>query len=317
MGLYEEGDKVLVDVEIPHREGLYVQYMLYECTGKNENKQDQILPPVVKENTDPQPNSSYCHVEGNYYAYLDKGILKRKIKRDTNANDRPSWKALGPQHDTIHDGRVLAERRRVLDKEKMKKMFKDEFGEEMTTASGPTETLKQLNIFVRYVSLPFIFCTTTHALCSSSLSLSPALPSTRPTFMPLGHGSFQCKVLRPIGGSAILRSKNLIKAYYLAVLVVIGALFAFVPILLYGRYDNRSIRILASSTFPTISSVFGVLKACYYDSFAPYDFVCISAHGMAGRFSDPARGSDAFFLLLLVGNFFSCQLVPRPSFLLR
>ena len=40
--------------------------------------------------------------------------------------------------------------------------------------------------------------------------------------------------------------KNLIKAYYLAVLVVIGALFAFVPIVLYGRYDNRSIRILAS-----------------------------------------------------------------------
>ena len=40
--------------------------------------------------------------------------------------------------------------------------------------------------------------------------------------------------------------KNLIKAYYLAFLVVIGALFAFVPILLYGRYDNRSIRILAS-----------------------------------------------------------------------
>ena len=40
--------------------------------------------------------------------------------------------------------------------------------------------------------------------------------------------------------------KNLIKAYYLAVLVVIGALFALFPIFLYGRYDNRSIRILAS-----------------------------------------------------------------------
>ena len=138
MGLYNEGDKVLVDVEIPHPQGLYVQYMLYECTGKNENKQDQILPPVVKENTDPQPNSSYCHVEGNYYAYLDKGILNRKIKRDTNANDRPSWKALWV-HSTIPYTmeECLAERRRVLDREKMRKMFKDEFGADMKTASGP------------------------------------------------------------------------------------------------------------------------------------------------------------------------------------
>ena len=136
MGLYEEGDKVLVDVEIPHREGLYVQYMLYECTGKNENKQDQILPPVVKKNTDPLPNSSYCHVEGNYYAYLDKAIMKRKIKRDINANDRPSWKALWV-HSTIPYTmeECLAERQRVLEKEKMRKMFKDEFGQEMTTTS--------------------------------------------------------------------------------------------------------------------------------------------------------------------------------------
>lgn len=40
--------------------------------------------------------------------------------------------------------------------------------------------------------------------------------------------------------------KNVIKAYYLAFLVLLGALLIFLPSLLHGRYDNTSIRILAS-----------------------------------------------------------------------
>ena len=40
--------------------------------------------------------------------------------------------------------------------------------------------------------------------------------------------------------------KNVIKGIYLAILVVVGALFVFLPILLKGVYDNTSIRILAS-----------------------------------------------------------------------
>lgn len=40
--------------------------------------------------------------------------------------------------------------------------------------------------------------------------------------------------------------KNVIKAFYLAFLVVVGALIVFLPIVLYGRYDNTSIRIMAS-----------------------------------------------------------------------
>lgn len=134
---YRRGEKVLLDVELPSG---YVQYMLYECTGRNSSQQNNILPPFVerkkREYLFPVRNSSYCHVEGNYYDYLDKGILNRKIKRDTNANDRPSWKALWV-HSTIPYTmeECLAERRRVLDKEKMRKMFKDEFGQEMTTTS--------------------------------------------------------------------------------------------------------------------------------------------------------------------------------------
>jgi len=40
--------------------------------------------------------------------------------------------------------------------------------------------------------------------------------------------------------------KNVIKGYYLAFLVLLGALLVFVPVFLSGHYDNRSIRILAS-----------------------------------------------------------------------
>ena len=40
--------------------------------------------------------------------------------------------------------------------------------------------------------------------------------------------------------------KNVLKGYYLAILVVVGALFVFVPLLWHGRYENTSIRILAS-----------------------------------------------------------------------
>lgn len=40
--------------------------------------------------------------------------------------------------------------------------------------------------------------------------------------------------------------KNVIKAFYLAFLVLVGALLVFLPIVLYGRYDNTSIRVMAS-----------------------------------------------------------------------
>ena len=40
--------------------------------------------------------------------------------------------------------------------------------------------------------------------------------------------------------------KNVIKGYYLAFLLVLAAVLVFVPVLLSGRYDNQSIRILAS-----------------------------------------------------------------------
>ena len=117
---YRKGNKVLVDLEIPIvGKKRFVQYMLYECTGRNSSQQNNILPPfVIRERGEYKigsPNSSYCHVEGNYYDYLDKGILNRKIKRDTNANDRPSWKALWV-HSTIPYTmeECLAERERIL-----------------------------------------------------------------------------------------------------------------------------------------------------------------------------------------------------------
>lgn len=40
--------------------------------------------------------------------------------------------------------------------------------------------------------------------------------------------------------------KNVIKGFYLAFLVVLGSFLVFLPVLLSGRYDNTSIRILAS-----------------------------------------------------------------------
>lgn len=40
--------------------------------------------------------------------------------------------------------------------------------------------------------------------------------------------------------------KNVIKGYYLAFLVLLGALLVFSRVLLYGQYDNLSIRTLAS-----------------------------------------------------------------------
>lgn len=40
--------------------------------------------------------------------------------------------------------------------------------------------------------------------------------------------------------------KNIIKGYYLAILVVLGALLIFSRVFLFGVYDNRSIRVLAS-----------------------------------------------------------------------
>lgn len=40
--------------------------------------------------------------------------------------------------------------------------------------------------------------------------------------------------------------KNVLKGYYLAFLVLVGALLVFLPILLRGSYNNTSIRILAS-----------------------------------------------------------------------
>jgi hypothetical protein len=130
---YRKGNKVLVDIEIPVGTKKFVQYMLYECTGKNLSKQNNILPPfVIRKSGEYQivsPNSSYCHIEGNYYAYLDNGILNRKIKRDINANDRPSWKALWV-HSTIPYTmeECLAERERIV---KGGKII------QMTTASGP------------------------------------------------------------------------------------------------------------------------------------------------------------------------------------
>ena len=130
---YRKGNKVLVDVEIPFGKKKFVQYMLYECTGRKSSEQNNILPPfVIRKSGEYQigsPNSSYCHVEGNYYAYLDNAIRKGKIKRDINANDRPSWKALWV-HSTIPYTmeECLAERERIL--KGGKKI-------QMTTASGP------------------------------------------------------------------------------------------------------------------------------------------------------------------------------------
>ena len=131
---YRKGNKVLVDIEIPTvGKKRFVQYMLYECTGRNSSQQNNILPPfVIREKGEYKigsPNSSYCHVEGNYYAYVDKGTREGKIKRDTNANDRPSWKALWV-HCTIPYTmeECLAERERIL---KGGKII------QMTAASGP------------------------------------------------------------------------------------------------------------------------------------------------------------------------------------